>query len=134
MAGIDKTYIDGEEYPLYRQWWIDNYDKMIKELGGAVWLYTFSIFNFDEKGRFIEEDVEITPEFLKKNTRDLEYYSKKYDFAIWNTRESTDIWLLKHCSIPSYRERMLRVYPYNWKGFKGHKWVPKKNNKPKCVK
>ena len=31
MAGIDKTYIDGKDYSIYRQWWIDNYDKMKTE-------------------------------------------------------------------------------------------------------
>lgn len=35
MASIDKTYIDGKEYPLYRSWWIENYEKMQKELGRA---------------------------------------------------------------------------------------------------
>ena len=30
MAGVDKTYIDGKEYPLYRKWRIDNYDKKKK--------------------------------------------------------------------------------------------------------
>ena len=37
MAGIDKTYIDGKDYKHYRTWWIDNYYKMKRELGYAVW-------------------------------------------------------------------------------------------------
>ena len=40
MASIDKLYIDGKEYPLYRQWWIDNYEKMKKEVfekAGLAW-------------------------------------------------------------------------------------------------
>jgi len=134
MAGIDKTYIDGKEYPLYRQWWIDNYDKMVKELGEPIWLYTFSSFYVDRNNKYIKEKINVTPEFLKEHTKDLEDYKNAYNFAIWNTSEVTDIWLLKHCSIPSYRERILQVYSSNWKGFKGHKWVPKKNNKPKCIK
>ena len=38
MAGIDKTYIDGKYYPLYREWWINNYDKMKKELGDYIYM------------------------------------------------------------------------------------------------
>lgn len=123
MAGIDKTYIDGRDYPLYRQWYIDNYDKMIKELGGVIWMYPF--------GYFDERDIEITPAYLKKHTGDIEYYKNAYDFAIWNTSETTDKWLVKNCDIQSFRDRMLDVYPFNWSGFKGQKWVPEKNNKPK---
>jgi hypothetical protein len=134
MASIDKTYIDGKEYPIYRQWWIDNYDKMVKELGEAIWLYTFSIFEFDYKGRYVEEEVVVTPEFLKNNTKDIDHYVKFYDFAIWNTSEKEDRWLVKNCPIESFRIKMIEVYPRGWSGFKGQSWVPKKNNKPKCIK
>jgi len=41
---------------------------------------------------------------------------------------------IKNCSFPSFRERMLEVYPSNWKGFKGQKWVPKKKEKPKYIR
>lgn len=127
MAEIDKTYIDGKDYPLYRQWWIDNYDKMIRELGDYIQLYTFSYFYPNDPDIF-------TPEFLRKNAGDLEYYKSRYDFPIWNTSETTDKWLIKNCDIPSYRERMLEVYPRNWKGFKGQKWIPKPNSKPKYIR
>ena len=128
MACIDKTYIDGKEYPLYRQWWIDNYEKMEKELGGVIWLYPFNIF-YDGY-----TDHNITPEFLNSHIEDLEECKGLYNFPIWNTSERKDIWLVKNCPIQSFRDRMLEVYGENWKGFKGQKWVPKKNNKPKCVK
>lgn len=124
MASIDKTYIDGKEYHLYRQWWIDNYDKMIKELGSYIWLYTFSYF-------YPNEPEEFTPEFLKENTEDLSHYENFYDFAIWNTSEKEDKWLIKNCDLESFRERMLGVYPSNWSGFKGQKWVPKPRKKQK---
>ncbi len=124
MASIDKTYIDGKEYKYYRQWWIDNYDKMNKELGYAIYFYTFGIF----------DENNITPEFLKENTADLDYWSKCYDFAILNTRESEDKWLVKNCNIQSYRNRMLSVYNINWKGFKGVDWIPRKNKKQKYVR
>lgn len=127
MAAIDKTYIDGKEYPLYRQWWIDNYDKMVKELGEPIWLYTFSSF-------YEECDFDITPEFLKEHTKDLEDYKNAYDFAIWNTSDKQDMWLVKNCPFESFRNRMLAVHNHGWKGFKGQKWVPKKNNKPKYVR
>ena len=123
MAGIDKTYIDGKDYPLYRQWWIDNYHKMVKELGNPIWLYTFSIFDNDP-----------TPEFLLNTTIDLDEYKNRYDFAIWNTSERIDKWLVKNCEIKSFRNRMLEVYSYKWGGFKGQKWVPKPKNKLKCHK
>ena len=123
MAGIDKTYIDGREYKIYRQWWIDNYEKMIKETGSYIWLYTFSFF-------YPNEPEEFTPEFLQNNTADLAYYKDMYDFAIWNTSEKVDKWLVKNCNIQSFRDRMLDVYPSNWKGFKGLKWAkPDKKQK-----
>ena len=121
MAGIDKTYIDSKDYSEYRQWWIDNYYKMLKELQSVIWLYTFSIFDASD----------ITPEYLKTNKQDLEAYKNSYDFAIWNTSETTDIWLIKNCSIPSFRDRMLQVYSHNWKGFKGQDWIPKPNKQGK---
>jgi hypothetical protein len=122
MAGIDKTYIDGKDYPLYRQWWINNYDKMIKELGDYIWLYPFSIF---------AEMPEITPEYLKVHTNDIDYYKKAYDFPIWNTNEAQDKWLIKNCNIQSFRDRMLKCYDHKWNGFKGQKWIPKPKSKLK---
>ena len=115
MAGIDKTYIDGKEYPIYREWWISNYNKMKKELGNPIWLYTFSIFD--------DWDIEITPEYLQSNEKDLEYYKNRYDFPIWNTSEKEDKWLIKNCNIQSFKDRMIEVYPYNWSGFKKQKGI-----------
>jgi hypothetical protein len=127
MATIDKTYIDGKEYSLYRQWWIDNYNKMVKELEAPIWLYTFDVFYN------IDLEFEIDPNFLSFHTKDIEEYKNRYDFPIWNTSEKQDKWLLKNCNIQSFRNRMLQVYPENWKGFKGCKWIAK-NNKPKYVR
>ena len=126
MAGIDKTYIDGKEYVIYRQWWIDNYEKMRKELGKAIWLYTFSIFD--------EWDIDITPEYLEKNDKDLKHYKNAFDFAIWNTSEKVDKWLIKNCDIVSFRERMIDVYDHKWNGFKGQNWIPKSKKKQKYVR
>ena len=126
MAGIDKTYIDGKEYAIYRQWWIDNYDKMIKELGNAIWLYTFSIFD--------EWNIDVTPEYLKDNDKDLKHYKNMFDFPIWNTSEKVDKWLIKNCNIVSFRKRMLDVYDHKWDGFKGQKWIPKHKKKQKYVR
>ena len=123
MAGIDKTYIDGNEYPIYRQWWIDNYHKMVKDLKEPIYLYTFNIFD--------EDFEEITPEFLKNHTQDLDNCDGRYDFAIWNTSETVDKWLIKNCDIPSFRERMLEVYSRRWSGFKGQSWISKPKMKEK---
>lgn len=127
MAAIDKTYIHGKEYKVYRNWWIENYDKMKKELGDYIWMYPFSSLN-------LKFDEPVTPEILLTNNQDLEDYKNVTEFAIWNTSESTDKWLVKNCNIQSFRDRILDVYSYNWKGFKGQKWVPKPNYKPKTVK
>jgi hypothetical protein len=127
MAGIDKTYIDGKEYPIYRNWWIENYEKMVKQFGEAIWLYPFSIFDCDL-------DFEITPEFLKNNTADLDYCKNRYDFPIWNTSESEDKWLVKNCEIQSFRNRMLECYNHKWKGFKGQNWIPKPRKKEKYIR
>ena len=116
MAGIDKTYIDGKEYKLYRQWWIENYDKMVKELGKPVWLHTFSAFPMDDMD-------DVTPEYLANNTADIEYYKTRFDFAIWNTSEAQDKWLVKNCPFQSFRDKMIMVYPPNWKGFKNQSWA-----------
>jgi len=109
MAGIDKTYIKGGEYPAYRQWWIDNYEKMIKELGTAIWLHPFSVFDYK---------TGITPSFLEKHTEDLKEYVDKSLFSIWNTTEKQDKWLIKNCSILSFQKRMREVYNPDWEGFK----------------
>ena len=124
MGGIDKTYIDGKDYPLYREWWINNYDKMKKELGGYIYLYTFNYF-------YPNEPDEFTPEFLLNNTGDLNHYKNAYDFPIWNTSEKVDRWLIKNCDIQSFRNRILEVYNHKWKGFKGQKWIPKPKIKQK---
>ena len=121
MAGIDKTYIDGKEYALYRQWWIDNYDNMVKEMGCAIWMYPFEVYY----------PIDPTPKFLLENNLDVIEYTNRYDFAIWNTSETWDKWLIKNCNIKSFRDRMLECYNYNWIGFKGQKWVPKPKLKPK---
>ena len=127
MACIDKTYIDGKDYPLYRKWWIDNYDKMIKELGQPIYLYTFNTF-------YPNEPDDVTPQFLLENTQDLKELKNSYDFPIWNTSEKVDKWLIKNCEIQSFRERMLAVYPRNWVGFKGQKWIPKPKTKLKYIR
>lgn len=112
MAGIDKTYIYWKEYPTYRQWWIDNYNKMKKELGHTIYLYPFQYFRpFDPK--------EYTPQFLKENTQDLESCKNiAYEFPVWNTSEKVDMWLIKNCNIQSFQKRLRSVYPRHWKGFK----------------
>lgn len=125
MAFIDKTYIQGKEYIIYRNWWIGNYDKMLKELGRPIWLYPFGYF----------ENLDLVcPEFLKNNFIDLESVSRLFEIAVWNTSESTDKWLVRNCPIQSFRNRMLEVYPKTWKGFKNQDWVPKNNKKPKYIK
>ena len=62
---------------------------------------------------------------------DLEEYKDRYDFAIWNTSERIDKWLVKNCNILSFRNRMLEVYSPKWTGFKGQDWVPKPKIKQK---
>lgn len=50
----------------------------------------------------------------------------KYGHLIWENK-----WLIKNCNIQSFRNRILEVYPKNWSGFKGQKWIPKTKEKPK---
>lgn len=97
---------------------------MKKELGTHIWLYTFNTF-------YPNEPIEFTPEFLLNNTQDLEEYRSALNFPIWNTSEKQDKWLIKNCNIQSFRNRILEVYPKNWSGFKGQKWIPKTKEKPK---
>ena len=104
---------------------------MKKELGSAIWLYPFAIFEYDRNGRIIEAGIEITPEFLLNDMRDIEEFKNCYDFPIWNTSERVDKWLVKNCEIRSFRNRMIEVYPLNWSGFKGQKWALTLETKPK---
>lgn len=106
MAGIDKTYINGEDYPQYRQWWIDNYEKMNNELGYYIWLYTFSAF-------YPNEPEIMTPEYLINNELDLREYENETNFTIWNTSIEEDKWLIQNCKIQSYIDRMNIVYSDN---------------------
>lgn len=108
MAGIDKTYINGSEYLTYRNWWIDNYDKMIEEFGYAIYLYTFCV---------IKTYLYITPEILKNTNDDLDIFKRKKKFPIWNTTEKEDLWLIKNCKIESYQKTLIENYPKNWRGF-----------------
>ena len=127
MAGIDKTYINGKDYILYRNWWIDHYDKMMKERQEYIWLYPFG-WCFDNP------PDDFYPEYLKEHTQDIEYCKNIWEFPIWNTTESQDKWLVKNCDIPSFRKRMQEVYRHNWVGFKGCKWLEKPKQKLKCKK
>ena len=111
MAGIDKTYINGNEYIKYRNWYIENYDKMIKEMGDAIWFYPFG---YIEKWYDIED---ITPQFLSENMDDVKLASSMKDFPIWNTSEKWDKWLLINCPIKSFQDRMKEVYSSDWVGF-----------------
>lgn len=121
MASIGKTYIFGNEYPLYREWWIQNHEKMKKEMGEAIYLYPF--------GYFFKTGFEITPEYLLENQNDLVGTKNLVEISIWNTSERWDKWLVKNCEIRSFRDRMLYVYGHKWSGFKGCKWVLKKDVK-----
>lgn len=112
MAGIDKTYIDPADYPTYRKWWIDNHEKMVSDLGKAIYMLTFWSLDVDV----------VTPGVLLTNDSDLkEHKGLSRDFPVWNTSESQDIWLVKNCQIISFQDRMREVYPGNWRGFKGVK-------------
>lgn len=126
MAGIDKTYIDGREYKFYRNWWIENYEKMVKQFGYAIYLYPFCQF-------YPNEPEEMTPEFLTNNNLDLKDCEGRDTFAVWNTTEKQDMWLVENCNIHSFRERMLECYSPKWKEFKGKSWA-QRNKKPKTVK
>jgi len=105
VAGIDKTYVPGKEYKIYREWWIANYDKMMEELGRCIWLYPFALLELDA-------EVEPTPRILATNKKDLEWVEAEgeADVAIWSTSYEADLWLIKNCPIASYQERMVFVY------------------------
>lgn len=118
MDSIYKTYINGNEYELYRNWWIDNYEKMKKEIGEVIYLLPLHIIPFT-----------VTSENIKNIKSDVIYYQERYNFPIWETTEKQDLWLIKNCNIDSYRKRLLEVYPKTWKGFKGCTWVTKNNTK-----
>lgn len=126
MSAIEKTYASGNDYILYRNWWIQNYDKMIKQFGEPIWLYPFGWFD-------IEDIEEITPEFLKNNTEDIEKTKRNTEIVIWSTSDKHDLWLVDNCEIQSFRDTLLMVYSDNWKGFKGKKWA-KKNKKPRYTR
>ena len=111
MAGIANTYIDSRDYKEYRQWWIDNYEKMSKELEDIIYLSPLMC-------AYEEEIEDITPEFLATHDDDIKLVKGRYDFPIWNTSCAEDLWLIKHCKIQSFVDRMKYVYPSNWKGFK----------------
>ena len=104
MAALDKTYITASEYPAYRQWWIDNYTEMIIAVGEAIWLYPFVMFEDDNEFR------QVNPDLLEVDKRDFDYFEDDGEYPIWNTTTQQDIWLLKHCKIQSYQDRMREVY------------------------
>ena len=128
MAAIDKLYIQSKEYLRYREWWIDNYSLMIKELGHPIFMYPFSaLVGYDLN------PYDITPSYLKNHSEDIESTKLRNDTTLWNTSRTEDLWLVKHCNIQSFRDRLLQSYPRNWKGFRNQKWIPKKNKKLKYI-
>ncbi len=119
---MSKTYISGRDYKIYRQWWIDNYDKMIRELGDDIWLYTFGIF---------PSGVDVTPKYLSDNKEDIKYFNNAVQVTLWNTTPAQELWLAKNCNIQSFRDHLYEEYDHKWKGFKGQKWVAKCKTKQK---
>ena len=81
MAAIDKTYIDGKEYPIYRQWWIDNYDKMVKELNKKIFnnvlQQTSKNNNILSQQKYIGNISEINTQIVDTDVRnsDIEQYN-----------------------------------------------------------
>lgn len=107
MASIDKTYVSKEEYIQARQFWIDTYDKQIKELGGTQYLYSFGNNTYPDSP---------TPEFLKENTKDIDTFVD--DSVLWNTGSVFDMWLAKNCNLDFIQSTLKYQYGEDWIGFK----------------
>ena len=113
MAGIDKTYGSKEQYKQLRQFWIDTYDEQIRLFDEAIWLYPFSAFDDFPK-------IEITPEFLKVHTDDIDEFPEDTDnYPLWNTSSTFDVWLSKNCKLDFVQKRLAeQQYDSYWLGFK----------------
>lgn len=107
MAGIDKTYVNFDEYKKIRQFWIDTYDEQCRIFGSPVWLYPFEAIsgNSDE----VFEKVR-----LNQTNEDLAAYTESKDFPVWNTSTMFDIWLIKNCNIEVVQSRMAQVHGKDW--------------------
>ena len=136
-----KTYILPEDYLIMRKWWIDNYDKMVLELGEAIYLWPFYVFENKLVKKYYPK---VTPELLLSRDDDIQYYKNlTRDFVLWYTTEEQDKWLIKNCHLEPWIENVAFEYRKDWIGFKGSKVIADyfrkefandKNNKPKCRK
>lgn len=98
MAGIDKTYVNKEQYLQIREWYINIFNKMKSDLGFNQWIYGFNCY----------DNLEITPELLKSNFEDIEYYEN--EGCLWNTGQLFDLWLLKNCPFDFIQSRLAEQY------------------------
>jgi hypothetical protein len=87
MAGIDKTYVNREQYIEARKFWCKTYKKQIKELGEPFYLYPFSAIQYgawdDELKDCPTLYEDITPEVLRVNTKDIDDIGE--ESPLWNS-------------------------------------------------
>lgn len=93
MAGIDKTYLNWEEYLTLRKWLTKDVKKQIrKEIG-----FSFDCYRSYRKKDFGEGGLKELP--------------------IWNTPSLFDIWLAKNCKLEFIQDRLQEQYSSNWIGW-----------------
>jgi len=116
MAGIDKTYVNKEQYIQAREFWIKTYKKQIRDLGDSLWLYPFTTIKYGDWDEELKDCPtlyeEITPEVLKENTKDINDIGN--DSPLWNTSTLQDIWLYQNCKLDFVQERLKVQYSDNY--------------------
>ncbi len=80
------SYMSYIEYKKVREWWIDNYDKMMKELKNYIWLFPFWVYDEDK----------INSTFLKRYEKDIDAIKGIKKIPIWNVSEKEYNWLIKN--------------------------------------
>ena len=91
MAIKDKTYVNREQYNMFKKWMNSSVKKQMKRD------LTYIIHHYEwEDGDFRNGD---------------------HDLPLWNTSSLSDLWLSKNCPLPFVQERLREQYPENWIGF-----------------
>ena len=110
MAGIDKTYLNKQEYIQLRKFWVETREQQKKELGYAVWMYPFTYFGD------LDTTDDITQEMLDSNI-DVDNFGDEV-CPVWSTSSSFDLWLAKNCPLDFIKERLFEQYDSDFIGFK----------------
>ncbi len=113
MAGLDKTYVNKEQYKQLRKFWIETRAEQTRLFGCPQYLFPFYAFGD------VEFPEGITDELLSSG-KDINDFPDETTTKcpLWNTGSDFDAWLSKICPLDFIQNRLKEQYGDNWFAFK----------------